>query len=221
MQLILFDLDGTLTQTYYSDDNSYMRALSEQLPLEPDYAYWKDCPDLTDSAVMHHIYRKVALRDPHLEEVQQMQSTFLNLLNQKKVEHPHFFHEIPGAKKVLKQLQEEHVVGVATGGWRAVAEFKLGNIGVNTQDLHLIGSDDHFSKTEFVSALMEDLHQQYSSFDRITYIGDSLYDMRMAETLGLEFIGVDYKGANYLQEHGVERIVRDYETDTLEQFLLS
>jgi len=212
MHLVIFDLDGTLAQTFYSDDNSYITALSEFLPVQPGIRYWEDCRHLTDSAVLDHIYRKVAGRAPSKPEVETMKSRFLNILEAKRQTEPHFFHEVPGATALVEQmgLHSRFSTGVATGGWECIARFKLEAIGISTNNLEVIGSDLHHSKAAFTKALISRFDQQHS-FSKITYVGDSLYDYRTALELGLNFVGVDFKNTGLLQSHGVEKTVPHFE----------
>ena len=212
-KLIIFDLDGTLVQTYYSDDNSYLSALNEIIPINPNYKYWQDCEHLTDSAIFHHIFQKVENRNPTEEEIKIMQEKFINRLQKKHIEHPAFFEEIPGAVQAMQMLVESNLkVGVATGGWRRIAEFKLQKANFNFSKVKVIGSDEHFSKYDFVTALIEDYkaHLEVDEFEYICYVGDSLYDYRVSRQMGIDFIGVDFKKNNMLKKEGVEKLITDF-----------
>jgi len=213
-KLILFDLDGTLMQTFYGDDNSYMRALSEIIEVDFNLKYWTDCPNLTDSAVLDHIFLKIEDRSPSPEEVALMKAKFLGKMEEKLQNQPQFFDEIPGALALVNHLLtlDNVLVGVATGGWKHIAEFKLSHGQFPLEQLAVIGSDDHFAKADFVSALMENqlAEKGMASFSSVTYIGDSRYDMRMAEQLGLHFIGVDHKETGFLKQEGAQVVVKNF-----------
>ena len=200
MHLVLFDLDGTITQTYYGKDNSYMKALSRILPnVDVDYAYWKDCVNHTDSAVLNFIYQKLQNRLPKTEEIKEMQQQFLQELQVKKTVQPQFFQPISGSKEILTYLNQhpEYICGIATGGWRHIAAYKLNNIGLDINDFHFIGADDHESKADFVTALIQQIKSKtQKEITSISYVGDSLYDYKVSQTLSLNFIGVDF-----LKEH--------------------
>lgn len=214
MHLVIFDLDGTLTQTYYGDDNSYIEALSELLPIDPDYKYWKDCSNLTDSAVLDHIYNKVAGRSPETHEIAAMQERFLAKLEAKRHATPQFFEEIPGAVKAIEHLLDRNdtLVGVATGGWKQMAQFKLEHASFPLERVHLIGSDEHFAKRDFVAAMMGDLKQAHAleDFHSVNYVGDSRYDYRAAQELGIGFVGMDYNNAGWLKETAAATILPHY-----------
>lgn len=213
MHFIIFDLDGTLAQTYYSDDNSYLKALSQLVEVDVNYPYWKECPHLTDHSVIKYIFQKQLQRDPTEKEIQRMQHLFLEQLKEKHRYEPYFFQEIPGAIQLLNTLQStpDTLVGVATGGWSSIAKFKLNVLGVPTEGLHLIGSDEHEAKTEFVAHLLERTKVQLQcDFKRVTYVGDSLYDFEAARQLKLDFIGVDFKRTGHFDKLGHEKVVNDF-----------
>ena len=223
MHLVIFDLDGTLTQTYYGGDNSYTMALSEQLPIDPNYKYWKDCTNLTDSAVLDHIYNKVVGRSPTPEEILEMQDRFHLRLEAKRERDPSFFHEVPGAVRAVEALLErgDTLVGVATGGWERMARYKLHHGQFPIERLHITGSDDHFAKRDFVAAMMDGLKERHEleDFHSVNYVGDSRYDYRAAEALGIGFVGINYNNAPFLAETAAQHVLPSYED--LEAFFVA
>ncbi len=210
VQAILFDLDGTLTRTFYGDDNSYLTALSKQLPIDPHEKYWLKCKHLTDEYVLHHFFQKHHKRKASQEERSTMQRDFLNVMKQKLDRQPEFFAPLPGAKAMLDSLSSEGIpFGVATGGWRHMAEFKL-----KTAKLHgnypIMGSDDHETKIDFTKALMARLSAAHGTAMNFCYVGDSVYDYETAKALNIQFIGVDFKNTGRLKSMGIEKVVPDF-----------
>ena len=214
MHFIIFDLDGTLCQSYYSDDNSYLKALNQIIDIDVNYAYWKECPHLTDRAVLNYIFQKQHNRLPTEVEVQHMKALFIDQLRIKQQKEPHFFHPIPGAVEFVQHLNSHHEnirIGVATGGWKDVARFKLNLIGLSKGDYYLIGSDDHDAKHDFVSALIQQAQtDENKPFQQITYVGDSLYDLRAAKALNINFVGIDYKQNGHFQKNGHYAVVEHF-----------
>lgn len=214
MHFVIFDLDGTLTQTYYGNDNSYVLALSEQLPIDLNYKYWHDCPNLTDSAVLDHIYRKLLNRAPNADEIALMQQRFMARMEAKRAAMPEFFEEIPGAVRAIEHLlgRGDTLVGVATGGWEMLARYKLTHANFPLEKLHVVGSDNHHAKRDFVTALMQDVRaaQRVEAYSSVSYVGDSRYDYQTAKALGLGFVGVDYNNAGHLRETSAQHILPNY-----------
>ncbi len=50
-------------------------------------------------------------------------------------------------------------------------------------------------------------------FAHVTYVGDREYDFRTAMSLGINFIGVDYKKDGVLTKLGVDNMVEDFTND--------
>ena len=211
MKAFLFDLDGTLTQTFYGSDTSFLKAISRQLDVDPNYAYWKDCPHLTDEYVLHFMFRQVLGRDANAKERAQMQHDFLQELQAKQQADPAFFEEIPGALNFTQQLMNQQItIGVATGGWQHVARYKLDLAGFSA-DIPLIGSDQYPTKKEFLQALKTEVCADLAPHDCI-YIGDSPYDLRAAHELGMQFIGIDYRKRDVFKGLDVKHVFHDFKS---------
>ncbi len=212
MKALLFDLDGTLTQTFYADDQSYLKALSNQLSIDPNYPYWKECPHLTDEYVLHHFYQLRHGRKASSLERKRMQEDFLLELQTKQAVEPRFFLPIPGAIDfITRLLQTSNTIGIATGGWKHIAEYKLEIAGF-PNDIPLIGSDDHPTKKGFLFALYQEVCDNTPIGDCI-YIGDSPYDYKAAKELGMQFIGLDFKQRGIFDSMPVDHVFHDF-TDT-------
>ncbi len=199
MHLVIFDVDGTLTQTFYGGDNSFLKALSRFIEVDKDYPYWKECDHPTDEAVFRHMFKKITSNDPTPEDRSKMQDQFLVELMHKYRHTPGFFDEIPGASRFMKELRSEPetLVAVASGGWEKVVRFKLELAGIDLHELEIIGSDNHHSKPEFTQALIDRITQKHP-VKRVTYIGDSLYDYETSRRLGINFIGIDFLEKGHL-----------------------
>jgi phosphoglycolate phosphatase-like HAD superfamily hydrolase len=223
MKLFLFDLDGTLCQTYYADDDSFVKAASKVIGVQFDKTSWRGCENLTDSAIFEHFYINTNSKKPEKHIIEKMQSHFIEILKTKHENDKAFFKEIPGAAKFVNQINDHSysTAGVATGGWKHIAEFKLKSIGLDTNNLEFIGSDDHHSKVDFTDALIKriKIKLKISSFDHTYYFGDSLYDKACCEVLGIEFIGIDYKQDNRLNLSGVNRVYHHFDQIDLKDFL--
>jgi len=215
MHAVLFDLDGTLTQTYYSEDRCFFRALQHLLPEVPENASWDDCPDLTDQAIFHHFFQQYRDRLPTDQETAMMKAQFLDQLEVKYANEPAFFEEIPGSKNLLAELanRSDVTIGIATGSWEELARFKLAKAGFPEVLPPLIGCNAHASKPGFLRALLEQLQErsQVPAFDSLTYVGDSLYDYRSARSLGMDFIGVDHRGKRFFDQVDHTRIVPHFD----------
>lgn len=209
MKALFFDLDGTLTQTFYADDNSYLKALSKQVAIDPSYKYWQECKHLTDEFVLNYFFQKFYGRQASNTEKQQMQNDFLQELKVKHASNPNFFLPIPGAVNFINTLMDANcIIGIATGGWNHVAQFKL-NIARFPNNITISGSNLHPTKTASLSALHKLVAKQIPLEDCI-YFGDSIYDYNSSKTLGMSFVGVDYKQKGIFDELPIDTVINDF-----------
>lgn len=211
MHLVIFDVDGTLTQTFYGNDNSFLKALSRFIEVDKDYQYWKECPHPTDESVFQHMFKKITGREPDEQDRAKMQDQFMVELMHKYRHTPGFFDEIPGASRFIKELQSEDevVVAIATGGWHKIARFKLELAGIDFTEIEIIGSDDHHDKPSFTRAMIDRIKEKHE-LTRVTYIGDSLYDYETSRELGINFIGIDFLEKGHLNHLTFCPIYTDY-----------
>ena len=197
MHALIFDLDGTLTHTFYSEDNSYLQAVKAVLPIDENYAYWHECPHLSDSGVLHYLFQAYKKRSPHAEEIEKVKQLFLNKLQEKHALHPQFFSALAGVHPMLQQLKKTQTVftGIATGSWEHIADFKLQKADLQSFNTPVTGSDMHSEKENQIRAMLHQLQQNngVNCFESTTYIGDSIKDLEAAKSLKMHFIGIDQR----------------------------
>ena len=99
------------------------------------------------------------------------------------------FSEVPGAKDSLQRLMHsrDHKIGIATGGWRAIAQLKLESAGFEISQIPLSTSDDAVARPDIMRAV---LIKMGADFDKITYYGDAVWDKQACESLGWNFQAV-------------------------------
>ena len=64
MKLVIFDIDGTLTQTSQVDEICFTRAFAEAHGVEVISDHWIGCPHVSDSGVTQHLFQYYFGRDP-------------------------------------------------------------------------------------------------------------------------------------------------------------
>lgn len=214
MHLHLFDIDGTLTRFYHTEEDSFNRMLRDLLDLPDDYYYQKEITNYTDSAALDLTYQRCVGRPPTPEEITAAQRLYMDLLEKEKNENNQPFRSIPGAKAYIDYIlnQPNRIAAVATGNWECVARFKLEQINVDPNNLEIIGADAHFAKSDFVNALVKRVKEvhQLSEFTSATYYGDSIYDHRAALGNALSFKGIDFRGTGVLTGAGIQPVFKDF-----------
>src|SRR5919199_6051512 len=102
MRLVIFDIDGTLTQTTNTDAECFVRSLADVCGFTDVDTDWSRYRHATDSGIFQEIYEVRAGRSPSLIEVSQFRQHFVGLLAQASSETP--FACVTGASLMLSRL---------------------------------------------------------------------------------------------------------------------
>ena len=156
MQLIIFDIDGTLTHTNEIDSVCFTQAISEQLNIHDLNANWHEYKYSTDSGLLSEIYDTHLNRAPTEEEIKIIQNRFVELLTFEFHNHKKGI-SIAGAADIIRQIQtsSKYRAAIATGGWSMSANLKLDHATIPHQDLPKAYSDQFFNRTDIILHAIE------------------------------------------------------------------
>src|SRR5262245_60512824 len=211
MNLIVFDLDGTLTGTNEVDTDCFVQALGEALGIEDVNTNWEQYEHATDLGCLQEAFVKTFNRPITVEETDRFINCFLELLRNHRAERAVAFAEVPGAAAVLRRLKADSqwAIALATGCWEPSARFKIATAGIPLGNVAAAFANDGPSRETIVRAAIERAGNQ---FDRIVSVGDAVWDVRTASRLGLPFVGIG-AGSRAQKLHGAGA------THTVEDFL--
>src|SRR5688572_7628496 len=118
MHLVMFDIDGTLTETCAVDSDCFARAVSQTLGLADIDTDWTRYRHVTDSGIADEIVRRSLGRAPHDGELDEICDVFVRLLGESFISGAPC-RAIAGAAGVLDALsaRPDVAVALATGGW--------------------------------------------------------------------------------------------------------
>ncbi|MGH7132102.1 MAG: HAD family hydrolase [Phycisphaerales bacterium] len=225
MPLIVFDVDGTLTQTTGVDDDCFVRAIRKVLGVDGFSTDWAEYPHATDSGLTNGISLRTRGRPATTAEHAAMHREFIGLLNQTLASHPDRFMAVPGAAELLRRIEGEAgwSAALATGAWKASAELKLGAARIGIDGLPFATADDAESRHDIArisiaramgngaqshARLIDEAHERFGG---VVYVGDGAWDARTSRDLGLGFVGVRVRGDEAgLRDAGARRVVRDF-----------
>jgi phosphoglycolate phosphatase-like HAD superfamily hydrolase len=215
MKLVIFDIDGTLTQTSAIDEACFRAAYAELLELLDISTELETCPHISDTGITRHIYQSRLARAPHDHEEAALCARVVDLLHEHQQRDVAHFAEVSGAVMMLERLAEKHewAIAVATGCWRASAELKLRAANIRLHEKPAGFAEDGPSRETIVSAAIERAQQHYNrtSFDKIVSVGDGVWDVKTAANLGLSFIGIaEGARAETLHQHGAKHVLPNY-----------
>jgi phosphoglycolate phosphatase-like HAD superfamily hydrolase len=116
MRLVIFDIDGTLTQTVKTDEECFLRSLVEVCGFNDIGADWSRYEHATDAGIFHEIYQSRVGRSPSPREISRFRQHFVGLLAQVSSKH-------------LSQQSEEHLYRFHT--WLIVQSIALPSLPVH------------------------------------------------------------------------------------------
>lgn len=187
MHAVVFDIDGTLLQSSDLDDAIYKAAIRAILGNVRFRASLADYAHVSDTGILQQVLDDNKLRhDAHT--IGTVKAEFFRRIDAYIAKHGPFA-EVSGARKLLKMLQnsENHVVAIATGGWRRSAEAKLRSAGIDTDSIPVASSDDAHERTAIMQTALARLDGRVET---ITYFGDGEWDELACRHLGWTFRAV-------------------------------
>ncbi|MFL6543619.1 MAG: HAD family hydrolase, partial [Candidatus Udaeobacter sp.] len=131
MKLVMFDIDGTLTQTFQADEACFVQALREVFGFTGINTDWACYPHCSDSGILEALFQLGLGRSPLPTEISTFQAHFVSLLTAATVVQP--FNPIAGARDFLSNLTSSSAfaVSLASGAWECSARFKLASAGLD------------------------------------------------------------------------------------------
>ena len=214
MQLVVFDIDGTLTDTNVVDGQCYWRAVCEVLGIFGEQPDWTEFRNVTDAGIATELCIRHLGRELSAEEMDAIGSRLAAFLELALASEDPVAHQIPGATEILSILHNapDIAVALATGGLRPSAELKLRRAALPFTALPLASSTDAVAREEILLIAAGRATQKHArQFTSFIYVGDGVWDARAARTLVWRFIGIGSgQQAERLRQAGAALVVPDY-----------
>lgn len=220
--LIVFDIDGTLTNTFQTDTIFFEKAITDAVPSIKLIRDWHSYTYSTDSGFLLEIFHENLARKPFAQEIQAIKNVFLSYLDQAFRDDSTSCLPIPGAHHVFAKIQvaaPDWDVAIATGCWEKSALLKLDIAKIPFLSIPLAHADDSIKREEIIQIAMQRAKTRYNrkNYGKIVYVGDRLWDKAAADKLEIDFIGVGpvfaaIKNQQFLQ-------IQDYVSDELLNYL--
>src|SRR5207247_9137518 len=190
MRLVIFDVDGTLTQTMETDAECFVRSLAEVCGFSHVETDWSRYRHATDSGVFQEIYESRTGRLPSSIEISAFRQHFVGLLAQVSSRVP--FAPVTGAPVLLSRLaaSPEHRVAFATGAWRDSARLKMASAGLSYDDYPAASSDDAFDRESIIRLSMKRAAERYGGLGRTVFVGGGGGGARARGRDSIPFVGI-------------------------------
>jgi phosphoglycolate phosphatase-like HAD superfamily hydrolase len=214
MRLVLFDVDATLLDNAGADDARYLRAFATEFGIDDVDSDWSRYPSATDSCITREILRGHFGRDATDDEIRRARDAYVAQLRAAVDAGEEVGRPMRGvAAAVGRIVADGWRMGLATGGWRASALFKLAHSGLPVSELPGAFADDHISREGITSIARSRAETAAGrAATRVVYVGDAVWDAKACAALALPFVGIA-KGerAERLRGAGAQIVLPDFD----------
>ena len=213
MDLILFDVDGTLIRSMQDDGECLVTALYDVFGFTDVEDDWSCYQHITDVGILIEAFEQRKGRAPSETESEAFCERYVELLTERCSENP--LEPIAGAAMLLDALAEREDIAVAfaTGCFRRCAAVKMLSAGLSFDLAPAATCDDAISRHEIMENGIAKAAANHgvTGFDNMVYVGDAIWDVWACRRLGLPFIGVAADiTADRLRAEGIEFLLPDF-----------
>ena len=216
-KLIVFDIDGTLVDSVAGYHQVIINAMTDMglTTIDPNFNVLKHH---TDSYALKFNYEKNFTADFSMDLLDRFEDLIVQYLLKQPETKP-----IKGANEFILQLQDtEYGVAFATGSLPESALLKMNQAGVWIDEALLATSKTSLSREGFVLEAIERAKKYYqtTTFDQVISVGDGIWDLKTAQNLNLEFVGIGHKNKSILEENGMVNWIEDFSANQVSQIKL-
>ncbi len=217
MKLVVFDCDGTLVDSQYMIHEAMNRAATTINVESPDISVVRRVVGLSLDEAMARLF-------PYIEPeqlfhlVEGYKGAFQTLRDEMGEREMLY----PGIKRLVNRLDKEgYLLAVATGKSMRGLTRTLDHHGMSDLFISLQTADHHPGKPH-PSMIEKAMNDAGASYDQTVMIGDTSFDMQMAQNARVGGIGVNwgYHDDHELLNHGARSVVKDSDhlRQEIEQF---
>jgi phosphoglycolate phosphatase-like HAD superfamily hydrolase len=214
MTLLIFDIDGTLTDTKEVDDFCFLSVFQDEYKVEMSKVDWTTFTNVTDSGLFFDLYSSVFNKSPTENEKLNFQTKFFIYLDRQLQTATDKFKGVNGAANFVKHCseREEYKIAFATGGWEYSAKLKLQAASIYYKNIPLSNCNYFYRRQDILMEAIEQSKQHYKTkeFDSVIYFGDGEWDYKTTCELQIPFIGVDINNDKKLNKLGVQDVINDF-----------
>lgn len=208
-KLIIFDIDGTLIDSVTGYHDVIIKAM-HAIGITSVDTNFNALKHHTDSFALKYNYENFFSEELPINLLEVFEQHIVHHLQSQPKTTP-----VLGAEKLLKNLaQSNYAVAFATGSLPKSAIYKMNSAGLPMHTSVLATSKTSFSREGFVLDAIERAKTFYkvNHFKQIISVGDGLWDLKTAQNLGLEFIGIGDANKEEMTANGMQHWFEDFES---------
>jgi phosphoglycolate phosphatase-like HAD superfamily hydrolase len=191
MHLVIFDVDGTLTDTMAVDAYCFLRAFTEVCGFSDVESDWSSYSNATDAGIFHEVFELRLGRAPSPTELAHFREHLVALFRAAAATRP--FDPVRGAPELLARLKQEndYSVALATGCWADSARVKMSSAGMCYDDYPSASADEAPERDSILKlALARAAGSSSQKLSGVLYVGDGVWDIRACGKAGIPFLGI-------------------------------
>ena len=208
MNLIMFDIDGTLVESVGFDADCYAQAVQEEIDFDFD-GDWGKFEHVTDSGILKEMLAINNIQTDYENVENAVKQRFVHLV--KNYLSNNALPEIKGANAFLQDLKQRDDVqlAMATGGWAETALMKLDAAGITYHDIPIATSNDHYARIDIMRLAKQKTGQ--TKYIKHLYFGDGIWDKRACAELAYDFIAIGNEVEHHVRYQDFSDInIRDF-----------
>ena len=208
MNLIVFDIDDTLTKSELQHQHAFVNSMKE-IGITDINQNWKEYKHLTDSHILKVNYENNFDKKFDIKIVESFESKMTEMM-----QGLNSVVEIEGAGAFIDYLriEKKYALAFATGSFRKPAMLKLDQANLWHDKRLVATSNELFEREQIVLSAIEKAKEYYQieKFKNVISIGDGLWDVKTARNLKVKFIGVGTKNLEDFKREKVEVHTEDW-----------
>ena len=206
--LIVFDIDDTLTKSENQHQEAYVKTMIDFGITEINQD-WKSYPNVTDSHILKLNYEANFNKEFELSFIPEFEKRMTErMLALNKTE------EIKGASKIVDFFMNEtdYAICFATGSLLKPALIKLEQANINFVPDLVEASNTIFTREEIVKSAIEKAKNYFgvATFKNIISVGDGIWDLKTARNLGIHFLGIRDKNLQDFKQNNIKSHITDW-----------
>jgi len=218
MDLVLFDIDGTLIRSMADDTECLVMALHDVFGFVDVEDDWSQYENITEAGIVIEAFQGRRGRPPSSTEIARFRDRFVELLTKRCLASP--LKEVDGAASILTALraQENTAVAFATGCFLKSAVFKMESARLSFDPASSATCDDAITRDEIMRIAIRRAASQngVAGFKNTVYVGDAIWDVWACRRIGVPLIGISADiAAVRLRDAGVALILPDFRDQEL------